>query len=694
MGNLCLRKDLKQHEIDTISSPIETSSELKNSELRNSIVHKNKQTTKSTTEIEKNRKQSINKISKFMRSKKALTDVQTESYWKIFASLDTMEENEMLQLSSFLTILSQRIPILENEQKRMSRKTIMETKLEFVQTKAHEVQYSSFEKSSSSPEACKAAQNMIDNFKNDKDYKASPKVVMTLLKRSYGHFNLLKNICYLDIPTEGKLTIVGDIHGQVKDLLHILDESGFPSSTNKYIFNGDFVDRGNNGVGVLTILFSLIVAQPDNVILLRGNHEDENLCHVYGFEDECRKKYNDLIYGMFIEVFKSIPLFSVVDHTIFIVHGGLFHDQNITLNELMQIDRKLYVAKPFVPYPDNTTGQPANVVLREKNCELMRDALWSDPQKKNGKIKNSRGAGILFGPDITEEFLKNNNLKMIIRSHECVRRGYELSHEEESSRMSTRKTCDRNEISLPSLITLFSASNYGGHDINDGAYLIATKHKHTDSHQIKNNLHYSINTYNILVDENLVKTRKTMTSRESLNNMEKNNKNSLTDFMIKKKKIFLIAFEAYDVEQRGRVSRNQWAEIMAKVTNIHIRWLTVVHTVVEPQHITPTEVFYSEFLNSFTYARSAGDEHTDIRDVLYANRRTVEAVFRYFDKDNNKLITREDFISGCDALNSEDKENNLQLLNPEKLFKMMGIGGSPTIDLNMFFECFRLAGHA
>jgi hypothetical protein len=75
-----------------------------------------------------------------------------------------------------------------------------------------------------------------------------------------------------------------------------------PSEGNKYVFNGDFVDRGDSGVEIICILLAMYVAMPTCVYLNRGNHEDHAICCVYGFQRECKDKYrNDLIFGMFVE---------------------------------------------------------------------------------------------------------------------------------------------------------------------------------------------------------------------------------------------------------------------------------------------------------------------------------------------------------------------------------------------------------
>lgn len=101
--------------------------------------------------------------------------------------------------------------------------------------------------------------------------------------------------------------------GQLSDLLHIIDSCGMPSAQNRYLFNGDFVDRGAYGVEVMCVLLALHAAMPEYVTLNRGNHEDYAICTAYGFQLECYEKYGELMFGMFVEVFQVIiPLAAVL----------------------------------------------------------------------------------------------------------------------------------------------------------------------------------------------------------------------------------------------------------------------------------------------------------------------------------------------------------------------------------------------
>ena len=174
--------------------------------------------------------------------------------------------------------------------------------------------------------------------------KLNLNTVLKLLKKTYALIKKEKTLKHSSVPLGGKLTVVGDIHGQLNDLLYILDESGLPSETNKYIFNGDFVDRGQHSVEVICILFALYVAFPEYVILNRGNHEDESIAQIYGFQIECIQKYDELTFDIFCEIFRYLPLFIIIDKTVFVVHGGLFGDREVTVAELEQINRVGYVS--------------------------------------------------------------------------------------------------------------------------------------------------------------------------------------------------------------------------------------------------------------------------------------------------------------------------------------------------------------
>jgi serine/threonine-protein phosphatase 5 len=225
----------------------------------------------------------------------------------------------------------------------------------------------------------------------------------------------------ISIPKGHTLTICGDTHGQFYDVLEIFQRNGYPSETHHYLFNGDFVDRGSWSTEVALLLYAFKLLYPDNVHINRGNHETDDMNKVYGFEGECRSKYNDRVFKMFSETFSALPLASLVGGKYLVLHGGLFSKDGVTLDDIRAIDR-------------HVRRQPASE-------GLVNEMLWTDPQPNPGRGPSKRGVGLQFGPDITKAFCEANGLEAVIRSHEVRMGGYEVEHDNR-------------------LITVFSAPNY------------------------------------------------------------------------------------------------------------------------------------------------------------------------------------------------------------------------------------------
>jgi len=229
------------------------------------------------------------------------------------------------------------------------------------------------------------------------------------------------NMVKLQVPLGSTVHVVGDLHGQFWDLLHLLEMCGEPSPRNQYLFNGDFVDRGQYSVEVAFLLLALKVCHPRAVHLNRGNHEATRMNALYGFLHETEEKYSNELFQLFSEAFKHLPLCTVVNDSVFVVHGGLSSKDGVKLAEIQALDR--------LREPDEMADQ------------LMLDLLWSDPMDQLGRLPSPRGGGVLFGPDVTERFCEENGLCCIIRSHEMKPEGYEWQH-------------------MNRCLTIFSAPNY------------------------------------------------------------------------------------------------------------------------------------------------------------------------------------------------------------------------------------------
>lgn len=206
----------------------------------------------------------------------------------------------------------------------------------------------------------------------------------------------------LHIPSP--CTIVGDIHGNIHDLLKILKRFPTFRSTDKILFLGDYVDRGNHSVEVVMLLLALVCKYPDNVFLLRGNHEFSQVNIVYGFYEEVFMTYQCVeVWETFHKAFAWLPFAAVVGEKIFCVHGGL-SPKVATLEQIAAIQRPVYVYE---------------------NGSVISDLVWSDPHENVTLFgQSNRGSGVLFGVQAIKNFLRNVNLKLIVRAHQCFVNGY------------------------------------------------------------------------------------------------------------------------------------------------------------------------------------------------------------------------------------------------------------------------------
>ncbi|CAD7700314.1 unnamed protein product [Ostreobium quekettii] len=205
------------------------------------------------------------------------------------------------------------------------------------------------------------------------------------------------NVQRVDSP----VTICGDIHGQFYDLMELFKVGGDCPQTN-YLFLGDFVDRGFYSVETFLLLLALKVRYPDRITLIRGNHESRQITQVYGFYDECLRKFGSVnVWRYCTDIFDYLSLAAVIDNKVFCVHGGLSPAIN-TLDQIRTIDRK-----QEVPHDG-----------------AMCDLLWSDPEEIDGWGLSPRGAGYLFGGDICSQFNQANKIDFIARAHQLVMDGY------------------------------------------------------------------------------------------------------------------------------------------------------------------------------------------------------------------------------------------------------------------------------
>mmetsp|Transcript_22403 Transcript_22403/g.46587 ORF Transcript_22403/g.46587 Transcript_22403/m.46587 type:complete len:433 (+) Transcript_22403:110-1408(+) len=232
------------------------------------------------------------------------------------------------------------------------------------------------------------------------------------------------------VRLEPGLKICGDIHGQYTDLLRLLEYGSHPPDE-RYLFLGDYVDRGKQGVETICLLLAYKVKYGDTITLLRGNHEASGINRIYGFYDELKRRYSVSLWKKFNSVFALLPVAALVGGRVLCMHGGI--SESMLTNGLEGIE------------------------AIERPCEvgdvgLLCDLLWSDPSRLPGFTFNERGVSHCFGPDVLALFLERFDLDLVVRAHQVVEDGYEF--------FAGRR-----------LVTVFSAPSYCGEFDNAGGMM-------------------------------------------------------------------------------------------------------------------------------------------------------------------------------------------------------------------------------
>ncbi|KAM9172845.1 serine/threonine-protein phosphatase with EF-hands 1 isoform 2-T3 [Pangshura tecta] len=521
-------------------------------------------------------------IQRWYRCYMARLEMRRQYALSIFQSIEYAEEQAQLQLSSFFTFMLDHFTHL-NETDTGSDVQLLEYE------RMIEVPDSYHGPRLSFPLTVADTNSLLHAFKDQQHLHA--RYVLQLLHETKKLLKQMPNIIHLSTSYSKEITICGDLHGKLDDLLLIFYKNGLPSEENPYLFNGDFVDRGKNSIEILIILFSFLLVYPNHLHLNRGNHEDHIVNLRYGFTKEVMKKYRShgkKILNLLQDVYSWLPLATVIDSKVLIVHGGISDTTDLDFLNLFKRNKMKSVLRPprqdisvkgmtrpssssshrrqytsdlldvgkhmwllhdgvnsgpllEAQYLESSVRMPSvPSELTAKEWKQVVDILWSDPKNQNGCTPNKvRGGGCYFGPDVTARLLKRYNLKMLIRSHECKQEGYEISHHGQ-------------------VITIFSASNYYEDGSNRGAYL------KLNPDLIPRFVQYQVS-----------KCTRKQTLHQRVSVVEWSALKSLREKLYSRRSELIAAFRQYDPNYTGRISATEWASAMESVLHLDLPWRTL-----------------------------------------------------------------------------------------------------------------------
>eukprot|EP01060_Flectonema_neradi_P037410 TRINITY_DN7526_c0_g1_i2.p1 TRINITY_DN7526_c0_g1~~TRINITY_DN7526_c0_g1_i2.p1 ORF type:complete len:798 (+),score=151.55 TRINITY_DN7526_c0_g1_i2:77-2470(+) len=419
-------------------------------------------------------------------------------------------------------------------------------------------------------------EDLITSLKKEKKLRQLPSEndFLYLMKTVQDLFTEVEPVVHIAVPENGRLVIVGDLHGQLDDLLWILAESK-PSATTHYLFNGDFVDRGPDQCEVLVLLYAMKVAYPDAVWLNRGNHEEHRVNKAAGkdgFMQVCINSYSDRAYKAAQKSFKALPLCHVINNKVCVMHGGLPGDSKITLKEIRAVDR-------FRECPVSKNRGKIPPATREDR--IFQAMLWSDPRDMEVRSKeSSRGAGVWFNEEVTKEFLKVNDLQKIIRSHEVVSSGHRGIHGD-------------------SCMTVFSASRYCGKDDNRGSYLVLFENLDISPHD------YAVKNGEIAglrgkiadgISESETEDGEEGDSVDA-DEVRRMAVRRLGELFFAKRSQLLSQFQLVDTNFTGTVTKKQWINIVRSIVHEDLPWHSLARHLVRVEE--SGTISYIRFLERF-----------------------------------------------------------------------------------------------
>lgn len=460
--------------------------------------------------------------------------------------------------------------------------------------------------------------SMMEDFKNNPDSVLHYRYLMSLFLQSKELFSNEDNVQAINLDEfDSSIVIVGDIHGQIQDLFTIFALQGLPSKETKFLFNGDFVDRGANGCEVLAVLCALKILFPRSVFLNRGNHEARAQNAWMGFDEEILTKYSmpvvtahkDARAALRVHVlcgllFDALPLCAIIQRRVFVCHGGLFRNDGVTLHHLNQISRK--------------REPPLNG--RSFEDRVFEDLLWSDPRPTphyprtlQGRRSSDRGAGCEFGAQITAQFCKVNQIALVVRSHECVPEGFEVLHDGR-------------------LITIFSASRYCGTQTNKGAYILLQSDLQPQVHQ------FYAQTQACLF----------ITEEERQSALEADAIQMMIEQIVDHKVDLYWYFVRNDFQGTGLVSRLEWANALTNVLGLDLPYLYYQRNIADLVE-EGGGINYSKFLARYSIRGREKEDRSWQNDILSRLSARLFTLFGSVDKAWKSKFAADEHVTRVDS---------------------------------------------
>ncbi|XP_055080228.1 serine/threonine-protein phosphatase with EF-hands 2 [Periophthalmus magnuspinnatus] len=680
-------------------------------------------------------------IQRWYRQYVARTEMRRRCTWHIFQSIEYSGEQAQIKLYNFLGYLMDNFTPSSNERKLIShifrendvcRDAEWERYFCYKNIEVPEI-YSG--PHLTFPLTVEQAMGLVEAFRNKKQLHS--RYILQLLLETWKLLRKLPNINRISTCQSKEITICGDLHGQLEDLLLIFYKNGMPSLEKPYVFNGDFVDRGHDSIEILIILFAFLLLYPSNVYLNRGNHEDHIVNLRYGFTKEVLTKYKmhgKRILKLLQKIFSWLPLATVIDQRVLVIHGGI--SDSTDLGIIARVDRHKYISALRPPKRRVTSSAGMSI-------DSEADEEWS-----NSKFLQRRASMTYPKPFGTRSNFQNRSLQDFSdRIREKVEDEVELCrrrtlHLEEQNQNDENEQCvsiqsvnsDNAKEEWKQILDLLwsdpmvqdgcipnevrGGGCYWGPDVTEyflnrhNLQLLIRSHEcKQEGYEFCHNrkvltLFSASNYYDVgsnrgayvklgpdlvpyMVQYQATSMTRELTVRQSVGRTERSALKVLREQLFAHKSDLLSTFRVYDTENTGLINLSDWAEAVESVMHLGLPWRMLRSQLVTCKS-SEGMISYYEWFNELTIKKPQTD-HIDegLIETLYRHRSTIETIFRIVDTDNSGFITIEDFRQTWKLLSIYLK---MEITDEaiSDLAVTIDSNNDGCIDIDEFMEAFRL----
>ncbi|XP_008291973.1 serine/threonine-protein phosphatase with EF-hands 2 [Stegastes partitus] len=685
-------------------------------------------------------------IQRWYRQYVARLEMRRRCTWNIFQSIEYAGEQDQIKLYNFFGFLMDHFTPASSERNLISHifrenEICRDTDWErYFCYKSIEVPESYTGPHLTFPMTFCGVSKLVEAFKHKQQLHA--RYVLQILGETWRLLRILPNINYVSICHNQEITICGDLHGQFEDLLLIFYKNGLPSSEKPYVFNGDFVDRGKNSLEILLILFGFLLVYPNDVHLNRGNHEDHIVNLRYGFTKEILGKYRvhgKKILKLLQKIFSWLPLATVIDNKVLIVHGGI--SDMTDLNVIARVDRHKYVSalRPTKISHQAINGSKTQTMNR-KNGEAGgpaegRRRVYSlthhspvPAQRHHPPRRSLHNLPISnqLSWSLEDELKRRRRLAGFDQSYGEMNK----SDSDSDSEPEGKETDEREWKQIVDLLwsdpmpqngcipnEVRGGGCYFGPDVTEEVLerhnlqlLIRSHECKQDGYEFCHNrkvltIFSASNYYEVgsnrgayirmgcdlvphFIQYQASRTCRELTLRQSIGWTERSALRALRETLFVHKSDLISAFKEFDPNNTGMISLRHWASATENILNLGLPW-----RVLRSQLVNSTKygmVDYQQWIRELSITEPKLEiSDASILDTMYKNHSNLETIFRIIDTDHSGSISFEEFRQTWKLLSSHLKTEISDEAIAD-LAQSIDFNKDGSIDINEFMEAFRL----